>query len=252
MLKPFEAFISGETRNLVVSKSARNNPQLSESSESRRSYPLENGSLVLMHPGCQSTLYHDVPEDSSAAPGIRGSFSYRRTHPEPKQPVPPPVHPNTHSSSAPQNLPVKKTTLIAGDSMIRELDTAKLVKNGNKCLKTFKGGAKIPVVRTLIEDFAKQHPDERIDQIILSVGANDTRYLKSKEAVDALKPDLDGLIKLAKELFLHAQVFMMSLLPRKLNLKKSREENSVTARWTNFISLTEWCLVYVSRMSVNF
>ena len=69
--------------------------------------------------------------------------------------------------------------------MIRELDTAKLVKNGNKCLKTFKGGAKIPVVRTLIEDFAKQHPDERIDQIILSVGANDTRYLKSKEAVDA-------------------------------------------------------------------
>ena len=169
MLKPFEAFISGETRNLVVfNLSARNNPRLSESSESRRSYPLENGSLVLMHPGCQSTLYHGVPEDSSAAPGIRGSFSYRRTHPEPKQPVPPPVHPNTHSSSAPQNLPVKKTTLIAGDSMIRELDTAKLVKNGNKCLKTFKGGAKIPVVRTLIEDFAK-----------------------SKEAVDALKPDLE-------------------------------------------------------------
>ena len=47
---PLGNISAGETRNLVVSKSARNNPRLSESSESRRSYPLENGSLVLMHP----------------------------------------------------------------------------------------------------------------------------------------------------------------------------------------------------------
>lgn len=215
---------TGETRNLVVSKSARNNPRLSENSDSRKSYPLENGSLVLMHPGCQSTLYHGVPEDKSAAPGIRGSFSYRRTLPESARPIT--SSPPKPSSSG--SLPATKTTLIAGDSMIKNLDTSKLAKNGNKCLKAFQGGAKIPVVRSVIKDFADKNPGERIDQVIISVGANDTRYLKTKDAVDALKPDLDGLIKLTKELFPHAQVFMMSLLPRKLNLDKSRDVNSVT------------------------
>ena len=219
---------AGETRNLVFSKSARSNTRLSEDSSSRRSYALEGGSLVLMHPGCQSTLYHGVPEDSSATPGIRGSFSYRCTLPKPKQPAPQPVPLKAPATSTPKNQMEPKTTLIAGDSMIKHLEPSKLMKNGNTCLKTFKGGAKIPAVKTLIEDFAKDHANEKIDQLVISVGANDTRYLKSKDAVKALKPELDGLIKLAKKLFPEAQVFMMSLLPRKLNLKISKEENSIT------------------------
>jgi len=111
--------------------------------------------------------------------------------------------------------------------MLKPLKEDKLAKNGNRCLKRCQGGAKIPEVKQLLTTFVKEN-SEPIHKVIITVGANDTRRLEKVEDVNALQPSLEDLLSTARKSYPEAEIFVTSLLPRKMTLEEGkREENKL-------------------------
>jgi len=224
---PISNISVGKDMNIIFTDNPGTKETRRSVSSVKEQYKISSKDLLIMHPGCQDKLYHEVPavannpDAQTFKEAFRANYSYRKLVPKVKDLK----SAHQHSPSAPE----KRKTIIVGDSMLNTLDPARLAKNGNECIKLLKaegerGGTKIPRVKKLIQDYRAKNPDALISKVIIMVGANDTRHLKSKEEVLELKPAIDDLVQTTKDTFPSAEVFMVSLLPRKLDLSSNTEQ----------------------------
>ena len=167
----------------------------------------DNNSIYVMNPGCQSVLQHRVSTGNSTdcSEHIRYSLSFRKFKgslcPSEAAPTEPAVSSTQHSQ-------VKTaTSLLVGDSFLARLDAARLGKGKKNVISIAKGGSKIPDVIKAVEDYC-QNPSNSIfhvDQVFVSVGANDIRYCKS-EGIMKLKGGMFKLVRTLKTVFVGSKI----------------------------------------------
>ena len=166
---------------------------------------LKNKSLHIMHAGCQEKLLHSVPPgNESDEDGPRVVFSYRKSSE------------NKSTSSGPST-PVSKNspvnTLIVGTSMTRKLDTKRLAKKGNVCVNISHGGGTINDIKQELIKYKSSDNSLIMQKVILSVGTNDIQKVKS---IDELEKPLNDLIKITKDNYPSAEVYLQNLIPIRL------------------------------------
>ena len=194
---------------------------------SEYSFNVNNGDMMVMKPGCQQALEHRIwpgsksnsqsptPEDQSTTPNWRFSISFRKlSEPvedneisfdsKPSEPKPVPPRPKT----------MTKISIIAGDSLVTDLDPVKLGRNGKKIVKNLsKGGALIRDVCNQIDEFYTSIDDDIIvEKVFVCVGTNDIRYCR-KSGIGHLRRHLFGLINKIKLFFPGAKIWFQSLIP---------------------------------------
>ena len=232
----------GTTMTFDVIKKTAKVTRRSTESDPLLSLELSNGSLTMMHPGCQQTFLHRVCASSSSEKSqvhLRYSFSFRKyVAPECSPGLTPfkhttkaipliqestptclPSAPVSESSKVEPTLnnehnePIKSKPkaiiLLAGDSFLKDLDPSKLGKGKKPVVNISKGGSKIRQVEDSLKQFATNGPP--VHKLFLSIGANDIRYVKN--GVQHLKTPITNLLKIAKSLFPGASIFIQSMLP---------------------------------------
>ena len=180
---------------------------------------LPTRSLQIMHPGCQENLLHEIPPGTGEEQqGTRISLSFRKCIHKPK--LSPPSVASSSPISAPSpstatltHQPTTKTTLIIGTSITRPLESEKLGKKGNKCINISQGGAKISHIKDNLLKY-KSGNNTRIDKIIMSLGTNDIRNIRD---TSNLEEPLKDLLETTKNNYPHAELYIQSMLPIKLN-----------------------------------
>ena len=108
--------------------------------------------------------------------------------------------------------PVEKVTLIAGDSFTAKFNTDLLGKGRKKVINISEGGYKIRNVLDSLNKKSLELDPLSVDQVFLSVGANDIRNCKVNGVRHLYGPFLN-LIKCTKKLFPMAKIHVQSLLP---------------------------------------
>ena len=196
------------------------------------SIDLEHNSLLIMKPGAQQLMRHKV-DASPSITGPRHFLSLR--HSLPRKPAPSvspvksliesfengatdkPVVPKTSavlpkSSATHSPRPVKRCTLIAGDSFVARLDPVRLGKGKTTVHNISKRGAKISQVEQSIDNFYMTDSDSIVEKVFLCVATNDIRNCYHN-GVKHLKSPLIQLIRKVKLLFPKACVYFQSLIP---------------------------------------
>lgn len=205
-----------------------------------KSYVMNEGSLVVMRPGCQKTLNHCVrAERSSSECQVRYSISFRGTttleshitqtlnspvkdliksfdeksHHSSPPTVPVPDTSAVRGTTSPptQNQHKQKICLVAGDSFAARLDVLKLGKHKRDVRSIAEGGFKIRDVEGSLEKFSLDNPDVLVEKLFVSVGSNDTRYCKN--GVSHLKGHVKQLFRKIQDFYPDAKVFVQCVLP---------------------------------------
>ena len=116
------------------------------------------------------------------------------------------------SSPKSSSRPKPKVTLMAGDSFFERLSADKLGKRKKRVINIAKGGSKIKQTESSIIKFHDENLDYDVDKVFLSVGTNDIRHCYNN-GVKHLKPAVNKLVKVVKELFPNAKIYVQSLIP---------------------------------------
>lgn len=208
-------------KNIINTRNSSTNTQV------LLNYTLSNGSLTVMHPGCQDALKHNVPADPDCTE-VRFSLSFRKfqneCEDELQAPLDAPISQNLNKTGGidPLGNQNKDTShdkfktrahLFVGDSLYSKLDGNKLKRGRNiKIINISEGGSKISKVKTSIELFHEECKDVySVTKIFVSAGTNDIRY--AKYGVKHLRAPYKDLISTIKRLFPEADIWCQSLLP---------------------------------------
>ena len=193
---------------------------------------LDEGSLVLMQPGCQSHLWHKVPPGTQEG-GVRYSLSFRKVKNPPPSLHDKPcmgasshnasplnleqfmhesrLHLNTTSSSASQKSNDVPTHLIIGDSM------AKGLTNPGTIILSKGGAHPNEIVDLLLNSSDLLHPDDycHIKTVTLCVGTNALNVTPTRRIplLDVLS-DYDKLVRDLIGYFPRAHIGLFNVLPR--------------------------------------
>ena len=195
-------------------------PQIAE-----HSIEVGNHDLMIMKPGCQERLLHQVcPGSTRQQPGdCRVVISFRK------------LTPIDADSSADSEVSFDKkilseekgeeekeqptvtvgVNLIAGDSFSAGLDAGRLGrKNRANVVNLSKGGATIKGVNDQLNEFYTSKSDNNVivNKVFICVGANDIRNC-GKNGVRHLKSPLVHLVQQVKLLFPDATVWFQCLMP---------------------------------------
>ena len=194
-----------------------------------KTFEVSDGTLTIMKPGCQQVLRHRICKGKSirGASNIRFSLSFRKmatpdttSNATPTSPATTPSTsrnisstsdslPSTHKLSS---RPKPKISLMAGDSFFERLNADKLGKRKKKVVNIAKGGSKLTQTENSIKKFHRENVDYNVDKVFLSIGTNDIRHCYDN-GVKHLKPVVNKLIKVVKELFPSAKIYVQSLIP---------------------------------------
>ncbi len=197
----------------------------SSSSPLVKSLNLTNGSMFVMHPGCQSSLKHRVNK-GLPSDGVRYSISFRRAVPVLPVSISKPLNVNNSVSSASTSTPTQQdcktpVVLIAGDSITHRLKADLLGKNRVRVDNISVGGSTFHKTQESLEEFhAKNKDNVCVTKLFISAGCNDIRNVYSR-GVHHLKAPITRLMLKVKSLFPDANVYFHSVLP-----------NAVVDKWT--------------------
>ena len=188
-------------------------------------FPVCNGDLTVMRPGCQQRLLHricqgfpEAPEqaDQDKTDNWRFSISFRKVSPlstdhEISFDIKDDKGMDKTQFIAPT--PRRKICLIAGDSYTAGLDPVKLGRNNRKIVKNVScGGAKIEDVSKQLDKFFVENREDIVDKVFICVGTNDIRFCKDS-GVKHLRGKLLRLVDKVKFLFPGAKLWFQNLLP---------------------------------------
>ena len=118
----------------------------------------------------------------------------------------------SHSTVSQNIPPVKRCTLIAGDSFVARLDSARLGKGKNTVCNISKRGAKISQVEQSIDNFYLINSEATVEKVFLCAATNDICNCYHN-GVKHLKSPLVQLVKKVKLLFPEASIYFQSLIP---------------------------------------
>ena len=118
-----------------------------------------------------------------------------------------------------QSLP--SAVILAGDSFLLGLDEKKLKKRKNLTVYNLaRSGLSIAQVKSTLVDFHEKNGSSlQVKKVFLSIGTNDIKRY-NVNGVRYLRRPINDLVKLTKELFPVATVFIQSLLPLPVNNRK--------------------------------
>ncbi len=194
-----------------------------------RKIRMKSNSLVIMKPGTQQNLKHAVRaepaqknQNKDSGERTRYALSFRaivKTTPAISQTGITPA-----STSQPESQePIKRVTLVAGDSYASRLDSTKLGKGKATVVNVAEGGAKMDRVLKQLDSYATTNPTVAVEKLLLSIGTNDMRKVKD---VNVLKGPLKELCRKISTLFPNCKVYIQSLLPLPLENEKDWMTNS--------------------------
>ena len=204
------------------------------------SYQMNEGSLVIMSPGCQLSLNHCVRAEiksSNSEPQVRYSLSFRglakesskkspvkeliqtfddRSNSPSSSPIPAISSPDSHTPLANHPVttphqPKKKICLLAGDSFTARLDVKRLGKLKKDVRSIAEGGSRISDVEGTLEKFSLDNPEVTVEKLFVSIGTNDIRWCQN--GVSHLKGPVKKLFSKIKTLFHGCKVFIQCVLP---------------------------------------
>ena len=211
----------GSCRDIVLSAKNRANewqPRLNVKSQE-----LEDGSLFVMKPGCQTYFLHRINEgDKYNDLGPRISISIRRINDEALIDMDSSNDLFSDDTSdktsdtgnnAPRQYNRSKTTVILGDSIDAELVPTRLQKGNTTVLNLSKGGNKIKDISSTIDSIPSQGI-HFIDQAIISVGINDIQSCRGR--VQHFKDAYVNLIHKLKLMFPSIKIYVRCVLPVKI------------------------------------
>ncbi len=188
-----------------------------------KSLNLSNGSMFVMHPGCQSSLKHKVNKGLTSD-SVRYSLSFRKAVPEPSisdKTSPGVSSPTSSSSSMAQQHSKPPVVLIAGDSITQRLKSDLIGKNRVKVENISAGGSTFHNTQVALEEYHEKNKDNvDVKKVFISAGCNDIRYTYSR-GVQHLKAPITRLMIKVKSLFPNAEIYFHSVLP-----------NAIKNKWT--------------------
>lgn len=168
-------------------------------------YELKSGTLNEMTKAMQNLWTHEIPKDTEVN-GERWSLTFRYVDPK---------FVTTNNAPTLSTQTRINACLIAGDSISRGLDCAKLGKGRLKVLNISEGGNKIRDIEKSIESFVIENGHlYNVQKVFVCCGANDIRYCKN--GVGHLRNVVNNLICKIKVYFPLAKIIVQSLLPQSI------------------------------------
>ena len=227
---PISALSLGATRRFQISPNEDKNAVL-------HTVHLASYSLCTMLPGFQEAFYHQIApgrRSITKEKGVRYSVTFRHV-----------VKPSSSSPNKKDNVeeendeeeeieieePSKEEaedsmdnspdTLVFGSSLTKGLDATLLSKH-QKNFKVFPhSGARMRDLTTDIERESRNVKlnTSKVTSIFLVIGGNDIENLHDDADIENVYRDFENLVEVTKDVFQHAKINIISLIPRRARYK---------------------------------